>query len=97
MSLVPIIHETPVHHSLQTYEQATSAKTNLIWKRLEETSVEQAIDHWLATLGPKTQINYRSGIRKLIAFGWLNPLLSLQAFALINHEGMIDHIKLFPK
>ncbi len=97
MSLVPIIQETPVHHSLQTYEQAASAKTNLIWKKLEETSVEQAIDHWLSTLGQKTQINYRSGIKKLIEFGWLNPLLSLQAFALVNHEGVIDHIKLFPK
>jgi len=68
------------------YEQAASAKTNLIWKKLEETSVEQAIDHWLSTLGEKTQINYRSGIKKLIEFGWLDPLLSLQAFALVNHE-----------
>ena len=97
MSLVPNIQETPVHHSLQTYEQAASAKTKKKKKKLEETSVEQASDHWLSTLGQKTQINYRSGIKKLIEFGWLNPLLSLQAFALVNHEGVIDHIKLFPK
>ena len=96
MSLVPTIHEPSVPHGLQTYEQAVSAKTNLIWKKLEETSVEQAIDHWLSTLGQKTQINYRSGIKKLIEFGWLNPLLTLQAFALINHEGIIDQIKLCP-
>lgn len=97
MSLLPTIHEPSVPHGLQTYEQATSAKINLIWKKLEETSVEQAIDHWLSTLGPKTQINYRSGIKKLIEFGWINPLLRLQSFALVNHEAVIDHIKLFPK
>lgn len=31
----------------------------------------------------------------MIEFGWLNPLISLQQFALINHEGIIDRIKLF--
>ena len=97
MSVVPVVHELPVLHGLQTYEQVASAKTNLLWEKLAETSVEQAIDHWLSTLGEKTQINYRSGIRRLIEFGWLNPLLNLQAFALINHEGIIDQIKLFSK
>jgi integrase len=95
MSLVPIINELSVPHGLQTYEQTASVKMNLIREKLEETSVEQVIDHWLSTLGQKTQINYRSEIRKLLEFGWLDPLLSLQAFALINHEAVIDHIKLF--
>lgn len=96
MSLVPITQESAISQALQTYEQAASTKTNLIWKQLEEISVGEAVDHWLATLGMKTKINYRSGVKKLIEFGWLNPLLNLQAFALINHEGVIDQIKLCP-
>lgn len=96
MSLVPIAQETSVASVLQTYEQAASAKTNLVWQQLEKISVGEALEHWLATLGTKTKINYRSGVKKLIEFGWLNPLLSLQAFSLTNHEGIIDQIKLCP-
>lgn len=81
--------------NLETYEQASSFKSNLIWKQLDSISVEEAISHWLPTLSPKTQISYRSGIKKLIELGWLNPLMNLQQFALVNHESIIDRIKLF--
>lgn len=59
----PFIQEPSVPHGLQTYEQAASAKTNLIWKKLEETSVEQAIDHWLSTLGLITSNYSQNGQR----------------------------------
>jgi len=95
MTLMPVVLELPVSSNLETYEQAASFKANLVWKKLDEISVEEAISCWLPTLSPKTQLSYRSGIKKLIEFGWLNPLISLQQFALINHEGIIDRIKLF--
>ncbi len=95
MTLMPAVLELPTPSHLETYEQAASFKTNLVWKNLDEISVEEAICYWLPTLSPKTQLSYRSGIKKLIEFGWLNPLMSLQQFALINHEGVIDRIKLF--
>ena len=75
-------------------KQAKAFQTNLVWKKLDEITVEEAISYWLSTLSLKTQINYRSGIRKLVEFGLLNPLISLQAFALTNHEAIIDRIKL---
>ncbi len=81
--------------NLETYEQASSLKSNLIWKQLDSISIEEAISHWLPTLSPKTQISYRSGIKKMIELGWLNPLMNLQQFALVNHESIIDRIKLF--
>jgi len=80
--------------SLETFEQAKSFQANLVWKKLDEIILEEALSSWLSTLGHKTQINYRSGIRKLIEFGLLNPMMTLQAFALINHEAIIDRIKL---
>lgn len=95
MTLMPAVLELPIPSNLETYEQAASFKANLVWKKLDEISVEEAISYWLPTLSPKTQLSYRSGMKKLVEFGWLNPLISLQQFALINHEGVIDRIKLF--
>lgn len=95
MTLMPAVLELPIPSNLETYEQAASFKANLVWKKLDEISVEEAISYWLPTLSPKTQLSYRSGIKKLVEFGWLNPLISLQQFAMINHESVIDRIKLF--
>ena len=92
--MLPTLEVNPPSN-LETYEQASSFKSNLIWKQLDLISVEEAIAHWLQTLSWKTQINYRSGIKKLIELGLVNPLMSLQQFALVNHEGIIDKIKLF--
>ncbi|KIC71417.1 hypothetical protein [Candidatus Protochlamydia amoebophila] len=94
MSLMPTIVDPLLSSTLETYEQAKAFQTNLVWKKLDEIKVEEAISYWLPTLSLKTQINYRSGIRKLVEFGLLNSLISLQAFALTNHVAIIDRIKL---
>ncbi len=94
MTLMPSIIEPSIDSNIETYEQAKALQANLIWKRLDEITLEEALSFWLTTLAKKTQINYRSGIRKLIEFGLINPLMTLQAFSLINHEAVIDHIKL---
>ncbi len=91
---MPTIIETPITPAFKTYEQAQAFQANLVWEKLDEITVEEAISYWLPTLSRKTHINYRSGIRKLVEFGLINPLMSLQAFALINHEAIIDRIKL---
>ena len=94
MTLIRSIPETPLSSEMETYEQAKAFQTNLIWKKLDEITLEMALSHWLSTLNLRTQINYRSGMRKLIEFGLINPLMSLRAFSLTNHETVIDRIKL---
>ena len=94
MTLISQIVEVPISPALGDYEQAKAFQANLVWEKLDEVTVEQAIIYWLPTLSLKTQINYRSGVRKLVEFGLLNPLMTLQAFALVNHEVVIDRIKL---
>lgn len=94
MTLISQIVEVPISPTLGNYEQAKAFQANLVWEKLDEITVEQAIVYWLPTLSLKTQINYRSGVRKLVEFGLLNPLMTLQAFALVNHEVIIDRIKL---
>jgi integrase len=76
-----------------TFSQSKSFQENLIWEKLDFLNVESAITDWLGTLSENTQINYRSGIQKLVERGVLDPFSSLQSFALINHETIIDRIK----
>ncbi|MEI8301400.1 MAG: site-specific integrase [Chlamydiota bacterium] len=95
MMLIPVVVENPIALHLETYEQATCSNSTLFWKKLDEISVEEAISSWLPTLSSKTQLSYRSGIKKLVELGWLNPSISLQEFALTNHDSVIDRIKLF--
>lgn len=94
MTFPPVLYEDLVATEVTTYEQARSLQTNLVWKKLSELTVEEACSHWITTLGHNTRANYRSGMRKLAEYGLLNPRMSLQAFALINHEGILDRIKL---
>ncbi len=94
MTLIPAAIEPSSEFGLETLEQAKAFQANLVWKKLDEITLEEALSHWLSTLTHKTQINYRSGIRKLIEFGLLNPMMTLQIFALTNHEAIIDRIKL---
>lgn len=76
--------------------EAKKSQQQLIGQQLETISVNEAVELWLSTLSAKTRINYQSGLRKLAEFGLLFPSMTLQDFALINHETIMDQIKLFP-
>jgi len=75
------------------YDKAVSAVRDVIWDKLSDRTVGEALELWLATLGNLTATNYRSGMRKLAQHGLINATMSLQAFALVNHESVIDRIK----
>jgi len=79
---------------VNSYEDAKRSQSNWIWQQLEKISVEEAVEVWLQTLSPKTQKNYRSGLKRLMELGLFDPLMTLQAFALVNHEAIVDQIKL---
>jgi integrase len=55
--------------------------------------VGESLELWLGTLGTLTSINYRSGMKQLVDGEYLNIGMSLQAFALINHDAVVDRIK----
>jgi integrase/recombinase XerD len=94
MTLTTTIYDPSLDSSIQTYEQAQSLRSNLIWQKLNEITIQEAIGYWLPTLSALTGRNYHSGMKMLIERGILNPLMTLQAFALINHESVVDQIKL---
>jgi len=51
------------------------------------------LKEWLDTFQSTTKKNYKSSINQLTVRGLVNPQLSMQAFALVNHEATIDKIK----
>lgn len=96
MSLATTNSSSLIPQDANSYEEAKRSQKQLIWKQLQTITVNEAVELWLSTLNPRTRINYQSGLRKLAELGLLSPLMTLQAFALVNHEAIIDQIKLSP-
>lgn len=79
--------------SSYTFDQAQSLKKEIIWRNLAELTIQEALGEWITTLTPLTAKNYTSGMRALSALGLINPSATLQSFALVNHDAVIDKIK----
>jgi integrase/recombinase XerD len=79
--------------TIESFEHAQEQKDRIIWDRIELLTVGCLLNEWVATLSYRTRINYQSGVRMLSAANLINPMLSLQAFALINHDAIVDRIK----
>lgn len=79
--------------TIGSFVQAQSMKDNIIWDGMNVLTVGCLLDDWVATLGHRTRINYQSGVRILATVGFINPMISLQAFSMVNHEAVIDRIK----
>jgi integrase len=94
MDLTPVNLQQIESSTIESFEQAKNLRDRLIWQQLDKTTVEEAIVHWLSTLSARTEINYQSGMRKLFGLKLINPSMTLQAFALVNHDLIIDRIKL---
>lgn len=88
----------PISQSFtQSFDEAKALKTEAVWRNLATITLRQAISEWLTTLTKLTAKNYASGMRKLIELQLLNADISLQAFALLNHDALIDRIKTLPE
>jgi hypothetical protein len=84
MSLTTTVINPQSTQVANTFEEAKSHQSQKVWQQLEQISVQQAAELWLATLHHRTRINYQSGLRRLAEKGLLSPLLNLQTFALVN-------------
>ena len=78
----------------ESYLAVRQAKDESIWQQLGEISVKKALEMWFSTLNNLTQKNYGSGIKRLIEMDLVDEALSLQQFSLVNHETVVDEIKL---
>jgi integrase/recombinase XerD len=76
-----------------TFEQAKAQQSEAMWRNLAGITVAEAITYWLNTLSNLTKKNYASGMRVLSEAGLIVLDSTLQVFALMNHDAIIDRIK----
>jgi integrase/recombinase XerD len=76
-----------------SYAEILALRQEIQWSSLENHVIADAIEAWLETLTPLTAKNYRSGMQELTKRGFVSGELSLQVFAMVNHEAVIDKIK----
>lgn len=81
---------------IESLEQAKYLRDQIAWQRMEAVSLSSVLSEWLETLTECTRINYRSGLNKLAEAGIISPMISLQAFSLVNHDNAVDRIKQLP-
>lgn len=94
MSLVQIPQLMTIDVSVApTYEHAITMKNEMTWEKLRSHTVGEFIELWLSTMISLTAKNYRSGMRRLIERGYVHPEMTLQAFALLNSNAIVDRIK----
>lgn len=95
--LIKISQETDLS-IFDSWEDANREKGKAAWKKLASLSVREAIGDWLRkTENKQTKKAYHSGMKRLHDIGIVNVEMSLQAFSLINHNDVIDEIKLVPQ
>lgn len=76
-----------------TYAQAQEFAKEAVWQNLAALTVEEAKKHWLATFSQLTAKNYATGMHVLSLNNLINLDATLQQFALVNHNSVIDNIK----
>jgi len=94
MDLTPARQTDHALTQFTSFEEAKKARDEILWQQLDKFTIADAILQWLATLSPRTGANYQSGMRKLAELKLIDPSMSLQAFALLNHDAVLDRIKL---
>ena len=89
------IQELPENCLVPTlpYEDSKRIVRESVWRDLASISVAEAIEQWLLMFGPRTAKTYRHGINVLASARLINLDLTLQEFALINHNNIVDDIK----
>ena len=78
-----------------SYDQAVTLKRELTWKKLKSIPVIEAVGAWLQGIKSNaTRKNYASGMQQLANRSFIDLKITLQEFSMINHENLLDQIKL---
>ncbi|MBU3917631.1 hypothetical protein KKA14_19040, partial [bacterium] len=90
------IFPIPENHlsRFESWDQANEAKKKAAWKALDKIKVSFSLELWLETLCFHTARAYRYGMLRLAELRLIDLESTLQAFSQINHNAVIDQIKL---
>ena len=95
--IVPLVSgTTQARLNKLSLQEARTLKTEALWRNLSSITLKEAVIQWLASCKPLTAKNYASGIHQMAAAKLIDINTSLQAFALCDHDAIIDRIKKIP-
>ncbi|MDX2469633.1 MAG: site-specific integrase, partial [SAR324 cluster bacterium] len=77
-----------------SFAQTQQNQKESIWQELSGVKTDQALNYWLGTLNQHTARSYKTAFSMLEKNGFFRSQENLQSFALVNHEEVIDEIKL---
>jgi len=90
-----ITNDTSQNVTLEiSHSQSLQLKNEATWFSLKSVTLEQAIVLWIETFQEPTKKNYKSAMMQLLHMGLIDPFQNLQRFSLVNHEDVLDQIKL---
>ena len=79
--------------SFQSYSEVVQSKQDKLFNDLQGITIKQSILAFLSSFDNQlTQKNYQSALNQLVKFGLIQDSASLQTFALINHNNVIDQV-----
>ncbi|MEF9520309.1 site-specific integrase (plasmid) [Chlamydia crocodili] len=85
-----------VYQGNLSHQEFLSIKNERIWEGLRDILLYEAVCVWLSSLNNHTARSYKGSILALEKIGLVSLKISLQEFALLNHNVILDSIKQVP-
>lgn len=86
------MNEAPIQTKL-AYTEIIGLHQQLRWEVLGEVQLCEAVEQFLTLLQTHTQRSYRAAINLMFAKGLLDPTMTMQQFALLDLESILDRIR----
>jgi len=86
-----------INTEINTFHKAMAFRDNSIWDALSNLTVLDAYNDFVKEFHELTKISYQQAFRLLYRCGLINPNMTLQEFSLVNHERVLDAIRLEPR
>ncbi|QVE49624.1 site-specific integrase (plasmid) [Chlamydia crocodili] len=85
-----------VYQGNLSHQEFLSIRNERIWEGLRDIPLYEAVCLWLSSLNNHTARSYKGSILALEKIGLVSLKISLQEFALLNHNVILDSIKQVP-
>lgn len=93
-----VLHKAKHDHCKDlSFQKAQQLKMECLWNELKKFTLQEAVIVWLSSLNTHTARSYKGSILALSKIGLLSLNMTLQEFSFINHNIVIDTIKMLPQ
>ncbi|WP_348664174.1 site-specific integrase [Chlamydia vaughanii] len=89
--------ENKVSQNNLSHQESITIRNERVWKELSNIPLSEAVLLWTSSLNNHTARSYQGSILALDKIGLISLKISLQEFALLNHNIVLDSIKQIPQ